>query len=527
MKRNLLSLLCLVMVGLAPTARAESATDAAADAASSGGDQTIEGELSNLGSMKLALKDTRIGVLVGPSLIGTQIYLNGALEFDMQFGKIVGFGLAAPVNFLFFDPKQSLKDKKLSFFPNGVKLRPQDYNTASKFVRLVRYLTIGHKEGTYFINLSSDYAATIGHGGAIRRYVENINFNDARLLGEIDAKFQYGGFELMVGNVVSPLNLVGALFYLRPFGGAQTPLAQKLSIGVEYAGDLYAPYEIDRGASGYPVLDPSGTRIEVSKAGTGQVHIPGISIETKVLKTDNVDIKPYIDFSKMFASQNGKSLNTGWGLTLGALGRFGFGGGLHNALRVVAEGRAFQQNYRPAYFDSFYEIQKYQYITSSPLSVPDIPKLPTKLAMITSQPSSLAGGAYLELSYTILKVAAVTLAGQFAVGPDAAGKQRLVPGGTNFVAHLEVPSFDFLRFFASVYRVNADSAAQALNTKNILATDNTLVFAGARLKILPILFLNAQYVRAWQLDQNGTSNSFQISNSLQVNIEVGYEFSHG
>jgi hypothetical protein len=517
-KRNHLSLLCAVFLLAAPAARAAEAGAATPDASSSGGDQIVEGELSNLGSMKLALKDTRIGLLVGPSLIGTSVYLNGALEFDMQFGKIVGFGLAAPVNFLFFDPKAAIKNKKLAFFPNGLALRKEDYNAPAKFVRLVRYLTIGHKEGQYFVNLASDYAATIGHGAAIRRYAENINLNDARLLGEVDAKFQYGGFELMVGNVVSPLNLMGALLYLKPLGGMQSLLAQKLSIGVEYAGDFYAPYEVTRGASGYPVLDPTGTRIEVAPSGTGQVHIPGISIETKVVKTDNVDVKPYIDVSKMFASHAGKPLNTGMGVTVGALGRFGFGGDIHNALRVIAEGRVFQNNYRPAYFDSFYEIQKYQDITKSPLLVSrDIQNLPTKLRLVSSGDGKLTGGGYLELSYTILKVFALTLAGQYAP----------VPGGTTLIAHFEVPSFDFLRFFGSVYRVNADSAGTALNTKNLLATDNTLIFAGARLTILPVLFLNAQYVRAWLLDQNGTSNSFQISNSLQVNLEVGYEFSHG
>ena len=102
-----------------------------------------------------------------------------------------------------------------------------------------------------------------------------------------------------------------------------------------------------------------------------------------------------------------------------------------------------------------------------------------------------------------------------------------VPGGTNVVLHAEVPTWDWLRFFASLYRVNlaAFGETSSNSISKLLTEDNTLVFAGARAKILPVLFVNAQYVRAWMLDQTGTTNSYQINNSLQVNLEGGFEFS--
>ncbi len=527
--------------GPAPTKQVSSATD-----------QVVEGELSSLGSTKLVLKDTRLGVLAGPALIGQSYYLSGSIEFDLQVGQNFGLGLATPVNIPVYDPTQGFK-----LFPYGLKLRWQDYQTASghldpaKLVRILRYLTIGHKEGDFFLNFSTDYAATIGHGTAIRRYVTNINLDDARLMGEIDAKFKYGGFELMVGNVVTPLNMMGALLYLKPAGGSPILALQRLSFGLEYAGDWFAPLKLQTivpsGPSAYPLLDSTGDQIAV--AHTAGVHVVGLSVETKVVKTDKVDIKPYVDYSQMFVTEgntasaeinsftHGKSaIEEGAGLTAGLLGRFGFGGKIHNAVRLVAEARLFQPNYIPGYFDSFYEVQKYQYITNGAVPVTQVP---TKLASVMSRapgqtllpgagcgPSNAAAcpswipGVYGEVTYDIVGAFAITAAAQYA--------GNNLPGGTDLVLHLEVPTWDWLRFFGSIYRLNLSN--QSLTSESFpkqLTEDNTLIFAGARVRLLPILWINAQYERAWLLDQTGTSNSYGISNALFVTIELGFEFTHG
>jgi hypothetical protein len=524
-----------------PAAPAQAAAPAPNKGTSTNTDSVVEGELSNLGATKLANKDTRFGVLLGPALIGQAYYLSGSIEFDLQIGKTFGFGLQAPVNIPIYDPTQGFK-----LFPNGFKLRAQDYNTWQKFVRIVRYLTIGHKEGDFFLNFSTDYAATIGHGTEIRRYATNINLDDARLLGELDAKFKYGGFELMVGNVVSPLNMMGALLYAKPFGGWDLLELQRLSIGLEYSADWYAPLRLATvgyphvepgAASAFPLLDPAQANDAIKVGQTAGVHLAGVSIETKVLKTDNVDIKPYFDFSKMIVGDGKTTTPEGSGLTLGALARLGFGHDIHSAFRAVLEGRLFQPNYIPGYFDSFYEVQKYQYITNG--STP-VTQVPTKLLSImcrspaAGQPTdvrtlcqnygltpwtgpSWIPGIYGELTYSILDAFAITAAAQYSD----------IPGGTNLVLHAEVPTFSWLRFFGSVYRVNLANAA-ALGKESIakqLTEDNTLIFAGARVKALPFLFINAQYIRAWLLE-TGTTNSFQISNSLLITLELGFEFSH-
>ncbi len=502
-------------------------------------DFVVEGEISNLGVNRLNLKDTRVAVLAGPGLIGEAYYLSAAAELDMRFGKFL-FGVWAPINVLVFNPAEAQR----GLFPDkGVNgLRLQDYDSPAKFLRIFRYVTYGRKEEGLYVNFTSDGASTIAHGTTLRRYITNINLDDARLSGEIDAKFRYGGFEALVGNVATPLNLIGFLGYLKPFGGAESLILNRMSFGFTYTGDAFAPLQLKTGRTGYPILAPS-SNIDpsildtIQVASTAAVSFLGASVETKVFRSPTADIKPYLDFSKMLVttttpleqqnrggctpaagSSNGTTLACGGGITAGVLGRFGVGSLLHSVFRAVLEARAFQSDFIPGYFDSFYEVQKYQYVTSSNMQPF---QAPTKLAAVMSRPESRwVPGVYGELSYSLLDVLAVTVAAQYAN----------VPGGTDLVLHLEVPTFEWLRFFASIYRVNLNAGSPPLvpgTFVNTLFASNTLIFAGARVKLLPILFIDVQYVRAWLLDQTGTTNSFADSNQLVVQLELGWEFSRG
>ena len=89
----------------------------------------------------------------------------------------------------------------------------------------------------------------------------------------------------------------------------------------------------------------------------------------KIVKTENVDIKPFIDFSWMMPSApdvsilspDGSTLSPqdGNGFTAGLLGRFNYGDDVVHAIRIIGEFRSFSATYLPGYFDTFYEIQKY------------------------------------------------------------------------------------------------------------------------------------------------------------------------
>lgn len=489
----------------------QAAPEAAAEPAAPERPEGVKGELSSLGATKLSTQNTRFGVRAGLSRIGQVFYLAGSAELDLRFDKFMT-GLAVPVQVPLYDPSLGTA----GLIPQGFTLRPLDYSIPSNLVRLVRYLSYGKKEDNLYVSVGTETSATIGHGSAVRRYVANVDVNQAKLSAEIDAYGKYGGGELFIGDVLSPQSMVAAIGFIKPFGGSDALALQRLSIGFTYAADLAAPYLLERGAGNRQVLSPAEPAATVSAEERAKwnplpavkesrtAQIVGVSIETKVVKTESADVKPYLELSQLIGG--------GGGASLGALGRFTLGTNIKHAFRLVGELRGFQGNYLPGYFDTFYGVQKYQYFTGRG----DPTKDKTKLEEILTRDSALKLGYYAELQYAMIDWFALTLAWE----------DSNAVGGRNLVLHAEVPASETLRFFVSAHRraVEGDlfEFGQDAVSRQLLA-DNTLLIAGARLRILPILYLNLRAYRMWQIDT--LSQSYRNVDGFQADFEVGYEFS--
>jgi hypothetical protein len=504
-------LACLLVLG-AGTARAEESSESSSSSSESqssenaGGaeeSQVRTGELASVGVTQLQTRGNRFGLRVGAAKIGQGLYIAGSLELDLTIKKL-SFGLGTPVNIPVYDPAKGAK-----LFPNGMSLRSQDYATWRNFIRVIRYVTLGKKEGDYYLDFSQQYATTIGHGGAVRRYLSNLDVNQAKLSGEFDMKFKYGGFETYVGDVLRPDQMMAGLVYLKPLGAMDNVALKSLSLGATYAGDFSAPLTLKK-VSGYPVLDSSGSPRPVVDE-TRQVHIVGFSVETKVVKNKNADIKPYVYGNQMMVAGGGASEKLGRGLAIGGLGRFGYGQGGRHAFRTVLEGRVFEANFMPGYFDTFYDIQRYQYF--GPEDSPSA--APTKLADLMSRGTAMKVGYYVEAQYAWARHFAFT----------AAWEDSNAKGGRNLLLHMEVPTFPYLRFFGSVYYRGIASTPEIKAPKPDMTASNVLYFAGARVKLLPILFVNLRAFHTWQIEQADPNNSYRNVNGFQADIELGYEFS--
>jgi len=471
------------------------------------------GELSNMGSSKLGAHDTRFGIRAGVAKIGGAYYLAGSFELDLAI-KRFALGLGTPVNLVVYDSSKGLK-----LFPNGMKLRAQDYQGIYNYVKFIRYLTYGVKEGAFYLNLSTQGTVTIGHGDAVRRFVPNIDVDHTVLSAELDAKFKYGGLESFIGDVLHPNRLVGGLLYLKPFGFADSIFLQRFSVGLSYAADFTAPYKLQKDINGIPVLTASTDHepFVPKVAESRQLHIVGLSVESKIVRTENVDIKPYVYANQMIVSGGPTGTATqklGTGGAIGFLGRFGFGDHGRHALRLVGEGRDFQNNYEPGYFDTFYSIQRYQYFGPNDNPAQSATKLFDMMSRDPNGPKRV--GFYGELQYAYSDLFAITAAYE-----DSSAKN-----GQNLILHLEVPAFEYVRFFGTIYRSGIASFGDV--TKSVssqLKADNTVYFAGARVKLLPILFVNLRAYRSWQMDQANTNNSYRNVTGFQADLEVGYEFS--
>jgi hypothetical protein len=323
-----------------------------------------------------------------------------------------------------------------------------------------------------------------------------------------------------VNDVLDP-DVVGALVFVRPFEplfpeitplrslsvGAQLTAGVRVPQRLSYEGGIFSP-TTDKAI---PALDED-SRLVVGDTDT--VVFYGLDVETKLVRTRNADLKVYLDWQKMDGH--------GSGLTLGSLWRFSFGQPAKMALRVRAELFTHDPDYLPSFFDSFYDVHKLTYFPAAYESN-GLTYTPTKLGFIeASAGGPRRVGAYLEVTHSFIGWLTVgfSLRGSTATGdakepgwngprfenlglcpipvdgaePNCEQAEPVTvtdPGYASALVYAEIPFTRFLQAFAS-YEVFATSLpGEGLDVGEIDG-DNEIVFAGARLQLLPILFVQGE-----------------------------------
>ena len=199
-----------------------------------------------------------------------------------------------------------------------------------------------------------------------------------------------------------------------------------------------------------------------------------------------------------------------------------------HALRFRLEGRTFAPTYLPSYFNTLYEIDRFQYGVTDRNSRAT---LPTKIGFLASQSAEpWRAGFYTELSYAWVDAFGIT-----AVYEDAAA---LGDGGPvrarNIALHAETGGLGFLQLFATYHYRTFDNFGGIFSFN----TDNEILYAGGRLEILPILFINIAAQRsfrvgfkeddlAFQTDAKGnrfSSIGFENVWSGTADVELGWQF---
>lgn len=460
----------------------------------------VKGELSvYLGSDRLVVKNNRIGLSAGLDRFETAFYLLLEPLVDLRFfdGKL-GLGFGVPlrlelVNFAVDESGAPLLTRRLG------RLRTEDWDSVHDFGRVLKYVTWGRKEDPLYISAGQRYASTIGHGALVRRYAPNIDIDYPRASAQVDAYNDFGGFELFTNDLLE-WNTLAGIGFIKPlsFLKSENLLAKTLSVGVSGATDWRAPYQLTTDSTtGLRQIDAQGRLLSTARP----VGLIGIDAEVKVLKTANVDLKPYVDYSMLIGGDGG--------FTAGLLGRFNVGTDLVNAFRVVAEFRVLGSRYLPSYFDTFYEIERFIFASE------EAPGQASRNALTRQQVVMDRGlgqrlGYYVEASWGIPGKVGLTLA--------AEGVSNLP--NTNLIAHLEVPVLDFFQIFGSYYKRGITTASSIFRIDP--QTPDTVFYAGARLKILPFLFVNGRAYQTFRLNPEVRRYDSQLG--FVVDVEVGYEF---
>ncbi|MCD4656876.1 MAG: hypothetical protein K8S87_04965 [Planctomycetes bacterium] len=256
------------------------------------------------------------------------------------------------------------------------------YDEFSDFVQFLKYMRHGFKNKTdvYFrIGTLFGKTAKIGHGSIVADYYSDIDFDSPQKGFQFDWDFERWGFETIV-NSITERNLLAARFFLRPFYKNRLREYREFCIGISFAADHDAPQQMLKDNEGNVRFDPAGNLKYDSK----QVNFFAFDLEIPLISMNSLKISPYFDYIMMH--------NYGSGFHLGIRNEFNIpilGDIL--PIDLVIEYRNHQSGFMPVYFDSFYEIERFNYpLTISPS---------TKLAFVPSTQSS--SGLYSSLQWGI------------------------------------------------------------------------------------------------------------------------------
>lgn len=473
----------------------------------------VKGELSvYLGSDRLTVKNTRIGVSAGIDRFEEAFYLLVEPLVDLRFldGKL-GIGVGVPLRFELFSFATNPATGAPFLTERIGRLRVEDYDSFHDFGRILKYVTFGRKEDQVYVNAGQRYASSIGHGAITRRYSPNIDIDYPRASAQVDMYNEHAGFEFMTNDLLQ-WNQLSALAFVKPlsFFKPEHLMAKTFSVGVTGALDWGAPWALRLDPMTQTrLLEPRDNRLQ---ADTRAAALLGFDAEVKVVKTANVDLKPYVDYSMLLGGDGG--------LTLGVLGRFNVGEGTVHAFRLIAEARYLGSRYQPSYFDTFYEIDRFAYLTRD-FRAPGSPQADfrPKHRYLLETGLGERFGYYVEGSWGVRNVVGLTLALEGTSNSRAA----------NFVAHLELPVLSFLQLFGSYYLRGVESFDELGLDANRgvlgLFGDKAIAFAGARLQILPFLFVNGRFYKTFRMNPDLQRYDNQLG--FVVDLEIGYEFKRG
>jgi hypothetical protein len=436
-------------------------------------------------------------------------YMQMAPRFDFRLGKL-GLGLQVPMNVPIHPGFWSDNDSENN---GGNFLREEDWDEASDYFRMVRYVQWGQKRDFIYTRFG-ELTGSIGHGTIVGAYSNNLDVNSFRPGLQFDLNTSFGGFETLVSDVVtystnSPdSKLFAVRGYIKPVGllMADSPL-NIFSLGVSFAGDTNAPKTL--GAA-----DESGDFVVDSTDG---VKIYGVDLDAEVLNNDVITLVPYMDFNMIDGA------GTGFHLGLQAVLKFPVG--LDLAVPITLEYRKFSSNYMAQYFDTFYELERFAMLSVAP----GTPKGEYIKSDAIKDGDGL-DGYYGDFAFDFLGIAQVggiyehykVVASSEAspeaeaTGDDAAEAGTDTNGLGNLSIYLSVPALDVLDFQAYYNRKGITCSDDMFKFD-----DRSMAVAQARYKVYPMLYVVAQYQRLWAY--NGESAQWEAKDNKGFGVEFVFE----
>lgn len=225
-------------------------------------------------------------------------------------------------------------DVNLRYDADSGRLRKEDWNSAEDVLRAMRYVRFGSKEaGTpVYVRGGELDRSSLGFGQVMYLYNNSPSYDARKRGAEVGLDLGWAGVEAMYSSFARP-EIVGARGFVRPLRATAIPILKGLQVGVTGAADMAD------GAS----LDFAGNDL-----GTPTVY--GADIGLPVLENPLARVTLYADMAKIKNGGSGGAV--GSQLTLSGLGLA--------RLSARMEHRFLGEHYMPSFFNSFYELERFQ-----------------------------------------------------------------------------------------------------------------------------------------------------------------------
>ncbi|TGK24752.1 hypothetical protein EHQ05_17835 [Leptospira yasudae] len=168
----------------------------------------------------------------------------------------------------------------------------------------------------------------------------------------------------------------------------QDNFANRFAIGYTTAFDNKAPLELKFDTTGKLRVDDNNNPLVKS---TEKLTITGFDFEYKLLSAKYIELTPYYDVNKI------KQVDGAKGTHYGAILRLG---GKDIYLQVKPEYRNMTANYIPMYFDSFYELERYQSNLQS-----NIPQTKLEAAKLADPDAAKVKGYFTTVLFSFYRIA--------------------------------------------------------------------------------------------------------------------------
>lgn len=236
-------------------------------------------------------------------------------------------------------------DLNLDFDSEG-KLRKENFNEASDYLSIIRYVRYGLKNDPVFIKVGALDYYTLGHGSIMQHYNNSPTFDNRRIGLVADIDFGKFGFESIMGTF-SPAGVFGIRGYVRPFQFSEAsdlPIIGNLEVGASFVSDLNKDAGIISGN-----YNNSSREFIVTKD-EGAISVIGFDVGLPLLNSSFTDITLYADYSKI----------TGFGSGVATGVMFDFNLSTLVNINAKLERRFNNGKYIPAYFNSLHEIERFK-----------------------------------------------------------------------------------------------------------------------------------------------------------------------